>query len=235
MSHHDQLVSEIEKELKQKGIKLNANIELEQDFSKLMNEINIEGLGLSEKFKEELEKIFAVFQITLANEKIFNKLYRDLKKENLDTYNKLQKITEQQKENQRDIDILTQKLYNAQNEKQSIERQKELSSKNEFLYNDKLKDDMSAEDSNVEKLEKEKEFLRNKIENLTKNLTKVEEEKKDFYEKMSVFKKKNEEMKAELGNLNDSLDKLKNKYESKKNEYDTSESNLSMLREQLKK
>ena len=235
MSHQDQLQLEIDKELKSKGIKVNANIELEQDFTRLMNEISSDNLGLSDKFKEELEKIFAVFQVSMANEKIFYKLFKELKKESVDTYNKLQKVTEQQKEYNREIEILSQKLNNVQNEKQSIEKQKELLYKNEYLNNDKVKDDFSVEDNNIEKLEKEKELLGNKIELLTKSLTKVEEDKKNYYDLMIKYKSDIDISKQENINILDKQQKMNNQYESLKNKCDTAESNCITLREQLSK
>ena len=103
MSQTDGLQIEIEKELKQNGIKENATVELEQDFAKLMNEINADSTGVSEKFKEELEKIFTVFQVSMANEKIFLKLYKELKRQTNDTMQKYSKLLEAQKESQKEL------------------------------------------------------------------------------------------------------------------------------------
>ena len=70
-------VIDINKELSEYGIKENINLEVEQNFHQLLNEISTD--NTLEKFREEIEKIFIAFQHSSANEKTLIKLYKEAK------------------------------------------------------------------------------------------------------------------------------------------------------------
>ena len=71
-------VLDIVKELSDNGIKENTYGELEQNYHSLMNEIGAD--SSTEKFRDELEKLYPTFHVAMANEKILIRMLKEMKK-----------------------------------------------------------------------------------------------------------------------------------------------------------
>jgi len=160
-----QEVIDINKELNEYGIKENVNLEVEQNFHQLLNEISADS-GL-ERFREEIDKLFLAFQHTSANEKILIKLYKEAKEKHYNDMSKFNKLNDKILEDRKEMDSL-QKRYNQllkENQQVKEEKAKENAKSDTSPINDRAKDDYNFVDENlIENLEKDKEKLRRQYE-----------------------------------------------------------------------
>ena len=127
----------IDKELAENGIKETLNVETDQAYDALMNEIGAD--PTKEKFAESIKTLFLGYRTAAGNEKIYNKLYKELSKK-LAEEMKINKIlNDNQKEERRELETMTQKyneLVKAQIQAKEELKQKE-TAKNEFTISDK--------------------------------------------------------------------------------------------------
>lgn len=202
-----QEVIDIYKELSDNGIKESSADELAHNYQKLINEIGSDG---SNRFREQIDELYRTFKDALMNEQKLIKLYKDLKKRHIEDLQKINKITEQQRDERKENEFLTKKLHTLQKEQQIAkeEKAKELISKTDLSQlSDKLKDDYSVDENQVEVLEKEKQMLKRQLEQMTANFEKIEKD----YNDLIVLKDKSELSLRDFKDENVTLKEEKNK------------------------
>ena len=127
----------VDKELVDNGIKETGSAEIDQAYDALMNEIGAD--QLKEKFSENIKTLFLGYRTALGNEKIYNKLYKDLKKRYAEEMKINKTLNDNQKEERRELENLNQKyneLLKQQNLAKEELKQKE-TAKNEFTISEK--------------------------------------------------------------------------------------------------
>ena len=224
-------VIDINKELSEYGIKENINLEVEQNFHQLLNEISTD--NTLEKFREEIEKIFIAFQHSSANEKTLIKLYKEAKEKHYKDMQKFNKLNERTLDDRKEFDNL-QKRFNLllkENQQVKEEKAKENAKSDTSPINDRAKDDYNFVDENlVENLEKEKEVLRKQLELSMNNNEKLDKEMNELL----IFKDKLEsqifDIKEENITIKDSNLKLIRDVEQKIKSIDEKVTQVEILR-----
>jgi chromosome segregation ATPase len=226
-----QEVIDINKELAEYGINENINIEVEQNFQQLLNEISSD--SSLEKFREEIEKINLAFQHTSAREKNLIKLYKDARERHYKDMQKFNKLNERTLEDRKDYDNL-QKRYNIllkENQQAKEERAKENAQADSSPINDRAKDDYNYVDENlIENLEKEKEILRRQLELSVTNVEKLEKDMNELVSFKDGLENQISEMKEENVTLKDLNFKLKRDVDQKMKNNEETNTQVSILR-----
>jgi len=173
-----QEVLDINRELAENGIKENVNLEVEQNFQQLLNEISAD--SSLERFRDEIDKLFLAFQHIANNEKNLIRLYKDTKEKHFKDMQKLNKANALSLESQKEIDSLKKNYLTLLKETQQAkeEKAKENAKSDTSPINDRAKDDYNFVDENlIENLEKERDHYKRSLEIA---LTNVENVKKDY-------------------------------------------------------
>ena len=181
----------VDKELVDNGIKETGSAEIDQAYDALMNEIGAD--QLKEKFSENIKTLFLGYRTALGNEKIYNKLYKDLRKKYAEEMKINKTLNDNQKEERRELENLNQKyneLLKQQNLAKEELKQKE-TAKNEFTISEKREepevDEGLLQDLRIsnEQLTSELNEAKNKLLEAEKELEQIKED----YEKATREKK----------------------------------------------
>ena len=242
----------IDKELAENGIKETLNVETDQAYDALMNEIGAD--PTKEKFAESIKTLFLGYRTAAGNEKIYNKLYKDLSKK-LAEEMKINKIlNDNQKEERRELETMTQKyneLVKAQIQAKEELKQKE-TAKNEFTISDKRDepeiDEGLLQDLRIsnEQLTSELTETKNKLSEIQRQLDlymddceKLTKEKKDLITEKKELEKKLESdsalAKKESDNKDMELKKIREISEKHKKDFDEKEKECKKTNEELDK
>lgn len=242
----------IDKELAENGIKETLNVETDQAYDALMNEIGAD--PTKEKFAESIKTLFLGYRTAAGNEKIYNKLYKELSKK-LAEEMKINKIlNDNQKEERRELETMTQKyneLVKAQIQAKEELKQKE-TAKNEFTISDKRDepeiDEGLLQDLRIsnEQLTSELTETKNKLSEIQRQLDlymddceKLTKEKKDLITEKKELEKKLESdsalAKKESDNKDMELKKIREISEKHKKDFDEKEKECKKTNEELDK
>ena len=242
----------IDKELAENGIKETLNVETDQAYDALMNEIGAD--PTKEKFAESIKTLFLGYRTAAGNEKIYNKLYKELSKK-LAEEMKINKIlNDNQKEERRELETMTQKyneLVKAQIQAKEELKQKE-TAKNEFTISDKRDepeiDEGLLQDLRIsnEQLTSELTETKNKLSEIQRQLDlymddceKLTKEKKDLITEKKELEKKLESDSALAKKENDNKDmelkKIREISEKHKKDFDEKEKECKKTNEELDK
>ena len=242
----------IDKELAENGIKETLNVETDQAYDALMNEIGAD--PTKEKFAESIKTLFLGYRTAAGNEKIYNKLYKDLSKK-LAEEMKINKIlNDNQKEERRELETMTQKyneLVKAQIQAKEELKQKE-TAKNEFTISDKRDepeiDEGLLQDLRIsnEQLTSELTETKNKLSEIQRQLDlymddceKLTKEKKDLITEKKELEKKLESdsalAKKESDNKDMELKKIREISEKHKKDFDEEGKECKKTNEELDK
>ena len=242
----------IDKELAENGIKETLNVETDQAYDALMNEIGAD--PTKEKFAESIKTLFLGYRTAAGNEKIYNKLYKELSKK-LAEEMKINKIlNDNQKEERRELETMTQKyneLVKAQIQAKEELKQKE-TAKNEFTISDKRDepeiDEGLLQDLRIsnEQLTSELTETKNKLSEIQRQLDlymddceKLTKEKKDLITEKKELEKKLESDSALAKKENDNKDmelkKIREISEKHKKDFDEKEKECTKTNEELNK
>jgi chromosome segregation ATPase len=216
-----QEVIDIYKELSDQGIKDNAYLEPEQTYNQLMNELGTD--STFERFREPIEQIFRTFQVAAANEKNMIKYFKEMKKKMIEEQQKMNKMIETQKEERKEIEILTKRVAQLTKDNMAVKdeiRLKEITAKSEMsqLSVEKKRDEVFV-DENIEALEKEKDVLLRQVDQYKFNLEKLDKDYndliagkdklenllKEFKEEVAVSKESNTRLSKDKDMLNKKL------------------------------
>jgi chromosome segregation ATPase len=195
-----QEVIDIYKELAENGIKENAYAELEQNYHQLVNEIGND--SSTERFRDEIDKLYRTFQVAMANEKILIRMLKELKKKYQDDAGSLNKIREQQREERKELENVYKKLQELQKQQQiSNLEKKEYIVRSELSVSDKIKDDYAVDEGKIEDLEKEKMALQRTLEQAQIAYERLQKDLSD----LSTIKERHESKIKDLEGINKDL------------------------------
>lgn len=195
-----QEVIDIYKELAENGIKENAYAELEQNYHQLVNEIGND--SSTERFRDEIDKLYRTFQVAMANEKILIRMLKELKKKYQDDAGSLNKIRDQQREERKELENVYKKLQELQKQQQiSNLEKKEYIVRSELSVSDKIKDDYAVDEGKIEDLEKEKMALQRTLEQAQVAYERLQKDLAD----LSLIKERHESKIKDLDGLNKDL------------------------------
>ncbi len=197
-------VVDIVKELADNGIKENTYGELEQNYHSLLNEMGTD--TATEKFRDEIDKVYRTFQVAMANEKILIRMLKEMKKRAIDDAQTINKIRETQREDHKELETLYKKLGELKREKQIATQEKKELVRNEISLADKIKEDYIIDESKVEELEGEKIKLKLQLENLTFNYEKQSKELNEIQQLKEKMDMRSKESDTNIKELNQKLD-----------------------------
>ena len=242
----------VDKELVDNGIKETGSAEIDQAYDALMNEIGAD--QLKEKFSENIKTLFLGYRTALGNEKIYNKLYKDLRKKYAEEMKINKTLNDNQKEERRELENLNQKyneLLKQQNLAKEELKQKE-TAKNEFTISEKREepevDEGLLQDLRIsnEQLTSELNEAKNKLLEAEKELEQIKEdyekatrEKKDLLIEKAGLEKKMEidanNAKKDGENKDMEIKKIKEISEKHKKDFDAKENECKSTKEELDK
>ena len=242
----------VDKELVDNGIKETGSAEIDQAYDALMNEIGAD--QLKEKFSENIKTLFLGYRTALGNEKIYNKLYKDLRKKYAEEMKINKTLNDNQKEERRELENLNQKyneLLKQQNLAKEELKQKE-TAKNEFTISEKREepevDEGLLQDLRIsnEQLTSELNEAKNKLLEAEKELEQIKEdyekatrEKKDLLIEKAGLEKKMEidanNAKKDGENKDMEIKKIKEISEKHKKDFDAKENECKTTKEELDK
>lgn len=197
----------IDKELSDNGIKETQNVEIEQTYDTLMNEIGTD--PMKEKFSEVIKALYFGFRTASGNEKILTKMFKDTRKKLADEIKINKTLNESQKEERRELDQMTQK-YNdaikAQQIREKEDRMKE-TAKNEFTISDK-KDEPEIDEGVIQDLKMTNEQLNSELIELKGKCSEMETELKLIKDESVKFMKERNDLFTDKGVLQKKYDEL---------------------------
>jgi chromosome segregation ATPase len=127
----------IEKDLLENGIKDTITADIEREYNASFNEISADSSKAN--IARCLRLLYTSFKTASGNDKLLRKMYKDLKKKYVDQIKVNKNLTDTQKEEAKNMEIIQQKyneLVKAQMQAKEELRQKELA-ENEFTINEK--------------------------------------------------------------------------------------------------
>lgn len=221
-----QEVIDIYKELAENGIKENAYGELEQNYHALLQEIGAD--SATEKFRDELDKLYRTFQVAMANEKILIRMLKEMKKKYLDDAQMLNKVREQQREEHKELESVYRKLQELQKQQQlASQEKKELILRSELSISDKIKDEYTIDEGKIEDLEKEKLVLQKQLEQLNLNFEKLQKEHAELNLAKEKLELKTKDWESNFKDLNQ---KLENETQMNKKKIDEKDIEFSQIK-----
>ena len=127
----------IDKELLENGVKDTITADIEQEYNSSFNEMSADSSKAN--IARCLRLLYTSFKTASGNDKILRKMYKDLKKKFLEQKKVNKNLTDTQKEEAKNMEIIQQKyneLVKAQMQAKEELRQKEMA-QNEFTINEK--------------------------------------------------------------------------------------------------
>ena len=152
----------IDKELLENGVKDTITADIEQEYNSSFNEMSADSSKAN--IARCLRLLYTSFKTASGNDKILRKMYKDLKKKYLEQKKVNKNLTDTQKEETKNMEIIQQKyneLVKAQMQAKEELRQKEMA-QNEFTINEKKDENIKEREENSLKFEE----LRKKYETL---------------------------------------------------------------------
>ena len=199
----------IDKELLENGVKDAGTPDIEQEYNSSYNEMSADSSKAN--IARCLRLLYTSFKTASNNDKTLRKMYKDLKKKYLEQKKINKNLTDTQKEEMKNMEVIQQKyndLVKAQMQVKEELRQKELA-QNEFTINEK-KDENEIDENLLQELRMNNEKLNTELnETKTKsnefisqiNKMKVEIEKLNKSKKELIFEKNELEKKLIEDNM----------------------------------
>ena len=221
------MATDIDKELLENGVKDAGTADIEQEYNSSFNEMSADSSKAN--IARCLRLLYTSFKTASGNDKILRKMYKDLKQKYLEQKKVNKNLTDTQKEEMKNMEIIQQKyndLVKAQMQAKEEMKQKEMA-QNEFTINDK-KDENEIDENllqelriNNEQLMAEVNEMKNKIKEYVGDINKLKNE----IEKLNKAKK-------ELALENSDLEKkLSEEKTVNKTEKDSKDEELKRVRE----
>ena len=206
-----QEVFDLHKELNDNGIRESSVDDLTNQYQKLINEMSSE--FSNNRVKEQIDELYRTFRDSLMNEQKLIKLYRESRKKQHDDSLLIKKMTDIQRDERREIDILHKKHQILQKEftQAKEDKARELANNDMSQLSDKHRDDYSVDENQMEKLEKEKNFFKRQFEQMTLNFEKVDKDFNDLTALKDKLENTLKEYKSKNVELLDDKDKLKDR------------------------
>ena len=242
----------IDKELLENGVKDTGTADIEQEYNSSYNEMSADASKAN--IARCLRLLYTSFKTASGNDKILRKMYKDLKKQYLEQKKVNKNLTDTQKEEMKNYEIIQQKyndLLKAQLQVKEEIRQKEMA-QNEFTINEK-KDENEIDENLLQELRLNNEQLNTEL-NETKNkcndfigqinkmkidIEKLNKTKKDLiFEKSELEKKLIEENmvnKTEKESKDEELKRVRELMEGKSKDLKEKEKDLIEINNKLKK
>ena len=189
----------IEKDLLENGIKDTITADIEREYNSSFNEISADSSKAN--IARCLRLLYTSFKTASGNDKLLRKMYKDLKKKYVDQIKVNKNLTDTQKEEAKNMEIIQQKyneLVKAQMQAKEELRQKEMA-ENEFTINEK---------------KEENEIDENFLQELRINNEQLMAELIDSKNKCNEYMRQIGKMKSDIEKLN----KLKKDLTFEKNE-----------------
>jgi len=242
----------IDKELLENGVKDTVTADIEQEYNSSFNEMSADASKAN--IARCLRLLYTSFKTASGNDKILRKMYKDLKKKYLEQKKVNKNLTDTQKEEMKNMEIIQQKyneLVKAQIQVKEELRQKEMA-QNEFTINEK-KDENEIDENLLQELRTSNEQLnselveaKNKcndyisqINKFKSDIEKLNRTKKDLmYEKTELEKKMAEENavnKTEKESKDEELKRVRELMEGKSKDLKEKEKDLIESNAKLKK
>ena len=152
----------IEKELLENGVKDTITADIEQEYNSSFNEMSADSSKAN--IARCLRLLYTSFKTASGNDKILRKMYKDLKQKYLEQKKVNKNLTDNQKEESKNMEIMQQKyneLMKAQLQVKEELRQKELA-QNEFMINEK-KDENEIDENLLQELRINNEQLNSEL------------------------------------------------------------------------
>ena len=152
----------IEKDLLENGIKDTITADIEQEYNSSFNEISADPSKAN--IARCLRLLYTSFKTASGNDKLLRKMYKDLKKKYVDQIKVNKNLTDTQKEEAKNMEVIQQKyseLVKAQMQAKEELRQKEMA-QNEFTINDK-KDENEIDENLLQELRINNEQLMSEL------------------------------------------------------------------------
>ena len=185
------MATDIDKELLENGVKDAGTADIEQEYNSSFNEMSADSSKAN--IARCLRLLYTSFKTASGNDKILRKMYKDLKQKYLEQKKVNKNLTDTQKEEMKNMEIIQQKyndLVKAQMQAKEEMKQKEMA-QNEFTINDK-KDENEIDENllqelriNNEQLMAEVNEMKNKIKEYVGDINKLKNE----IEKLNKAKK----------------------------------------------
>ncbi len=242
----------IDKELLENGVKDAVTADIEQEYNSSYNEMSADSSKAN--IARCLRLLYTSFKTASNNDKTLRKMYKDLKKKYLEQKKVNKNLTDTQKEEMKNMEIIQQKyndLVKAQMQVKEELRQKELA-QNEFTINEK-KDENEIDENllqelrmNNEKLNSELSETKSKcnefigqINKMKVDIEKLNKTKKDLiFEKNELEKKLIEDNmvnKTEKESKDEELKRVRELMEGKSKDLKEKEKDLIEINNKLKK
>ena len=242
----------IDKELLENGVKDTITADIEQEYNSSFNEMSADSSKAN--IARCLRLLYTSFKTASGNDKILRKMYKDLKKKYLEQKKVNKNLTDTQKEETKNMEIIQQKyneLVKAQMQAKEELRQKEMA-QNEFTINEK-KDENEIDENLLQELRINNEQLMSEL-NETKNksndylrqigkmkndIEKLNKIKKDLiFEKTELEKKiieENQVNKTEKESKDEELKRVRELMEGKSKDLKEKEKDLIDTNNKIKK
>ena len=152
----------IDKELLENGVKDAVTADIEQEYNSSYNEMSADSSKAN--IARCLRLLYTSFKTASNNDKTLRKMYKDLKKKYLEQKKVNKNLTDTQKEEMKNMEIIQQKysdLVKAQLQVKEELRQKELA-QNEFTINEK-KDENEIDENLLQELRMNNEKLNSEL------------------------------------------------------------------------
>ena len=183
----------IDKELLENGVKDTVTADLEQEYNSSFNEMSADASKAN--IARCLRLLYTSFKTASGNDKILRKMYKDLKKKYLEQKKVNKNLTDTQKEESKNMELIQQKyneLIRAQNQANEEMKQKELA-QNEFTISEN-KEDKEADENLIQE-------LRINNEQLNSELGEIKNKNRDFLKQITKLKNDIEKLNKQKNNL----------------------------------